>query len=286
MLKYLLIVSVLLYSFPCFAQMSDEELNKSVAEINKNLLKSTNELSKSLTDSINQLLDVLNQGTNQFNQTAPQVTHTLVKTISDMSYVLNSYAVASEKNSELPPATPEIYVELKNALPAKYTQDTDFNINKQSNEITLKGTYKEDNTTLKYTITRNLAATYMFNKILNKDLSEKSALSIVDNNNNPIALSNFKTETIDGKDFLTAKDEKQKTAAYVGNIGAYVNVNILSSGEEYSKVAEEFIKSLDYSAIQSAVKDDGKNLKDISAEIEKEASNLNIFNTETTAKGK
>ena len=231
------------------------------------------EITNKLTEGMNEVAGQLNQA---MTETVPVMVNGLAEMMKEMIRVMAPTMIAIQEGKKLPLATDQMAEEVKNTISHKYTSKVTYDINNEVNELKINGEYEENNTKLKFEISRNLAQSLLIKDMIDGNaqdgvLGENATIENLDGDDIP--LSSFENFDIDGNSFVGYDDSENQTIYLLTNVGAYISMRIQAKGENYKKVGSDFIYSFDYAAMKEAVDDDGRTIEDIKKIIDEQLSN-------------
>lgn len=173
---------------------------------------------------------------------------------------------AMDDNMRLIAADQDMALSLQNSLPRPYNASSSYNINPKLNELSVSGSISENDNSLRYNITRNLAATTVTQSFISKiNTAEEAKIhnqplpalefseTIVNLDNRKLPADKFKLEEINNLAFLVYEDDSRQESFIFGNLTPELNLRLQASGPDYKKTARKFINALNPRQLQKAV---------------------------------
>lgn len=282
MKKIYLLLALFLLVNPAFAQdpsnaKTEEELKKRQEEFAKNMEEVSKEFKANLQNISANITAAI-----------PVVTRNISDMMSTFSGEMMPILAAAQKNKQLLEASDSMANSIQNSLPMQYQKNINYDINHDTNELSVTAVINKKDDQLNFNISRNLAATLITQMIIedNNRIEEhnfynknvplvKSTRTVTDLKDKKLNLSDFKLHNFNENVFMCYDDDFAKESFIFGNIGPLVNVRVQTFGPNHTKNARNFIKSLDKTKIQKAVginEKDHKSIKEYEKEIRKEAA--------------
>lgn len=256
-------------------QKRQEEFAKNMAEASKEFQKNIKEFSKDVTAAI------------------PVVTRNLSDMMNTFTGEMMPIMAAVNKNKQLLEASDSMAQSIQASLPMQYQQNINYDINQNSNELSVSAIINRNNDQLAFNISRNLAATLITQMIIedtnrieehnfyNKDKPLiQSSRTITDLKDKKLNLNQFKLDNFNENVFMCYDNDQSQESFIFGNIGPLINVRVQTTGPNHAQNARDFIKSLDKTKIQKAVginEQNQKTIKEYEKEIRKEAADPKNF---------
>lgn len=243
---------------PAFAaetSMSEADFAKQQQELEQNLNETSREIIANMQNASRTMQQAIPLFAQHFNEIINVFNQEMVPVIQ-----------ALEDNKRLLTADAAMAQSLQSSLPQEYSAETSYKINPRINELSVSGNINNDGSSLKFNISRNLAAATVTQSFISKmnaveeakfhhqpapeiDISE----SIFNLDNEKIDTDKLKLEEINNQIFLVYENNDKQESFIFGNIAPELNIRVQSKGPKYKTSGRDFIKSLDRNKLQKAV---------------------------------
>lgn len=242
MKKLVLLLGLILYSGTAAAaddvinrdmqnafNQTQEEIQKSVAQIDASMQKVMPEIARSMSESINSifasftpLLSSMEEN-KVFSKASAQMNQDLRTSLNGIEQEVGSVVTS--------PSSPQLITAPENKVKENFL---------------LTGSKSENGKSLDFIISQNAEAIKETASLLDKKTSPLEAeqgVKIKDFNGHSLPLANFKIENIDGQNFLIYNNETAGTFA-IGNYNNQINVKIQTTGIDAYARAQSFLRNL------------------------------------------
>lgn len=226
--KLPVLFSLLLLSGTAFA--ADDLIN---ADIERAMQKSNQEVLKSV-DNMNKTLE----------KVMPELTQTMAQNLSQVLNSLTPVMEALEKNQTFSKASEKIAKDVAKSINELDIPNT--KVDTDDNYLSVKGYKTENDQNLQFAVNQNpnlILNTSNFITLINKG-NKNEDLSVLTLDNKIIPLKEFNTKTINGHDYLVYSNEKDQYTFLSGNINPSLNIQVQTTGENHENKAENFIQSM------------------------------------------
>lgn len=230
------------------AAQQQQELEQNLDNMSKEVISKIQETSRSMQQAIPLFSQHFQEIIRVFNQ--------------EMAPVMQ----ALEENKNLLKADPAMAQSLQNSLPSQYGASSQYRIDPQINELSVSSEIINQENSLKYNISRNLASVTVTQSFINKINAIEEAKfhqqpepkidfaeSILNLDNQKLKTTNFKLEEISNLIFLVDDDTDKKETFMFGNLTPELNIRVQTSGPKHQENARKFVESLDKNKLEKAV---------------------------------
>lgn len=272
--KCFILLFAVFISLPCHAQNNDEDYAQNNDEAS---IRMTPQVNEEMSNALNQMGQVMSE------HLVPTMVDTMDNVVAEMIRMMAPALISLEENKKLPVADAEMADKIKSAINEKYNQETSYIIDKDTNSIEFDGRYEKTDTVLRYRIVRSLSMSVIAHDVIKKEgvfavdlasnissdaVDVKQIMTISDIDDEKVDINKIKINKINGHDYAGYSNKSDKQIYLFTNVGAYIMLHIKVKGEDYAKVAQEFIYSLDYNALRKATNDDMRDIEDIKKMID------------------